>query len=184
MALDPTECFFFFWLINPVNVFLDWERNPFSNSARSNPPSGKVCTLSGGFRLLKVKWRESPEQRAGSRNRKMACRKCIDASATLMASHPPSLPERGRTHTRAHAFTRTHTQPHTHTPHADTATLNGFLAHIPNLSALTDGRDRRAKPASLLPLRRAHLRHFVSHEFPPSPPPPLPTPPAARVRCL
>lgn len=99
----------------------------------------------------------------------MACRKCIDASATLMASHP--------LHSRS---VRTHT--HTHTRHADAATLNGFLAHIPNLSALTDGRDGSAKPASLPSLRRAHLGHFVSHESPPLPL--LLTLLAARVRYL
>lgn len=59
----------------------------------------------------------------------------------------------------------------THARHADTATLNGILAHIPNLSALTDGRDGSAKPALLLSLQRVHLRHFVSHESPSRLPP-------------
>lgn len=62
-------------------------------------------------------------------------------------------------------LTPTHTHKHTHshtTP--KTPTLNGSLAHIPNLSALTDGRDWSAKPGSLLSLLRAHLRQFVSHK--------------------
>lgn len=97
---------------------------------------------------MKVKWRELPKQqaRAGNGRTKMTCRKRIDASATLMASTP---------HSNTH--THTHTTP-------KTPTLNGSLAHIPNLSALTDGRDWSAKPGSLLSLLRAHLGQFVSHK--------------------
>lgn len=102
---------------------------------------------SKGFQPLKVKWRELPKQqaRAGNKHTKMACRKRIDASATLMASPPHSK----RTHS--------HTTP-------KTPTLNGSLAHITNLSALTDGRDWSAKPGLLLSLLRAHLGQFVSHK--------------------
>lgn len=110
--------------------------------------------LSEGFQTLKVKWRELPKQqaRAGNRLTKMDCRKLIDASATLM---PPPTP--------THTHTQTHKRRHSHTT-PKTPTLNGSLAHIPNLSALTDGRDWSAKPGLLLSLLRAHLRQFVSHE--------------------